>query len=158
MKNKNDYTNSKYSLDRNEKGFSLLEVLIALVILALGLLALGNMQVMGIGGNASGQKMTTAATLAQDALEGLINLPYNTLDIRAPIDGTYGNFDTDFPEYNNGVAGASKTFMGVAYVRTYRVDRDYPIAGQTMTIEAAVTWNDQSGNPHSVTTASVRRR
>ena len=145
---------------KNEKGFSLLEVLIALVILALGLLALGNMQVMGIGGNASGQKITTATTLAQDALEGLINLPYNTLDTRAPIiDGTSGNFDTDFPEYNNGNVGvSSKTFMGIDYVRTYMVDRDYPVAGETMTIQVTVTWNDQAGNPHSVTTASVRRR
>lgn len=142
----------------NEKGFSLLEVLIALVILAVGLLALGNMQVMGIGGNASGQKMTTATTLAQDALEGMTNVPYNTVDLRAGVDGTAGNFDTDYPEFNNGVVAASKTFMGINYVRTYMVDRDYPVAGETMTIQVAVNWTDQAGNAHSVTTASVRRR
>lgn len=142
----------------NEKGFSLLEVLIALVILALGLLALGNMQVMGIGGNASGQKMTTATTLAQDALEGMTNVPYNTVDLRAGVDGTAGNFDTDYPEFNNGVFAASKTFMGINYVRTYMVDRDYPVNGETMTIQVTVSWNDQAGNAHSVTTASVKRR
>lgn len=142
----------------NEKGFSLLEVLIALVILAVGLLALGNMQVMGIGGNASGQKITTATTLAQDALEGMTNVPYNTVDLRAGVDGTAGNFDTDYPEFNNGVVAASKTFMGINYVRTYMVDRDYPVAGETMTIQVAVNWTDQAGNAHSVTTASVRRR
>lgn len=142
----------------NEKGFSLLEVLIALVILALGLLALGNMQVMGIGGNASGQKMTTATTLAQDAMEGLTNVPYNTVDLRAGVDGTAGNFDNDYPEFNNGVVAASKTFMGVNYVRTYMVDRDYPFAGETMTIQVTVNWTDQAGNTHSVTTASVKRR
>ena len=145
---------------KNEKGFSLLEVLIALVILALGLLALGNMQVMGIGGNASGQKITTATTLAQDALEGLTNVPYNTVDLRAAADGTADNFYTDYPEFNNGFVDPCncKTFMGIDYVRTYMVDRDYPVAGETMTIQVTVTWNDQAGNPHSVTTASVRRR
>lgn len=148
----------KRIFNNNEKGFSLLEVLIALVIIALGLLALGNMQIMGIGGNARGQKITTATTLAQDALEGLTNVPYNTVDLRAGVDGTMGNFDTDYPEFNNGVVAALKTFMGIDYVRTYRVDRDHPVNGETMTIEVAVAWNDQSGNPHSVTTASVRRR
>jgi type IV pilus assembly protein PilV len=137
----------------NEKGFSLLEVLIALVILAIGLLLLGQTQISGIGGNARGQKITTAATLTQDALEGLMNLNYSAL----PTDEIEHNFDTDFPVYNNGVAGVSKTFMGMNYTRNYTVDIDYPIT-DTATIMVTVNWVDHAGNPHSVTEMSVRRR
>ncbi len=137
----------------NDKGFSLLEVLIALVILALGLLALGNMQVMGIGGNSSGQKITTATTLAQDAMEKLMNLDYAALPV---VDTVGANFDTDFTVYNGGVGAASKTYMGVDYVRTYSIDRDFPVA-DVATIQVTVTWLDQAGNPHSVTETSAKR-
>lgn len=147
----------KRVFNNNEKGFSLLEVLIALVIIALGLLALGNMQVMGINGNSSGQKLTNTTTLAQDALESLANLSYETLDARSPIDGTTGNFDCDYPEFNNGVSCAPKTFLGVNYTRNYIVDRSYPVA-DSMAIIVTVNWVDQAGNNHAVSVDTVRGR
>ncbi len=160
MKNKNNCTDYKYRLHRlekNENGFSLLEVLIALVILAIGLLGLSQMQVMGIDGNARGNKITTATTLAQDALEGLLNFEYATLDLRLLADGIQGNFDSEFPEFNNGVVAANKTYKGVTYTRNYTVDRGYPIA-DSMTIVVTVNWVDQAGNNHSVSIDTVKRR
>lgn len=137
----------------NEKGFSLLEVMIALVILAIGLLGLSQMQVMGIDGNARGNKLTTATTAAQDAMEKLMNLDSSAL----PSVDAAGNFDNDFPVYNNGSAVIQKTFMGVNYTRNYMIDVDYPIA-DTATIAVTVNWTDQGGNLHSVSETSVRRR
>ncbi len=137
----------------NERGFSLLEVMIALVILAIGLLGLSQMQIIGISGNVSGQKLTTATTLAQDALEKLMNLNYSSL----PIDEGTHNFDTDFPIYNGGVAAAYKTFKGVNYTRNYIADIDFPIAN-TATIVVTINWVDKNGKSHSVSESSVRRR
>jgi type IV pilus assembly protein PilV len=56
---------------RDSKGFTLLELMIALVILAIGLLGLASLQVMAIKGNSYGQEMTVASTLAQNELEQL---------------------------------------------------------------------------------------
>jgi len=52
-------------------GFSLIEVLISLVILAISLLALAALMTTTTKNNAFGGQMTEAATLAQDKLEEL---------------------------------------------------------------------------------------
>ena len=52
-----------------KEGFSLLEVLISLAILAVGLLALAMFQVTAIKGNAIASRWTVATQLTQDQLE-----------------------------------------------------------------------------------------
>jgi len=61
----------------HEQGFSLIEVMIALVIFSIGLLGIAIMQVNGINSNASARMSSEAATLAQDQVERLLGLPYN---------------------------------------------------------------------------------
>jgi len=55
----------------NSKGFSLIEVLISLVILAVSLLALAGLMTTTTRNTASGGHLTEAATFAQDRLEEL---------------------------------------------------------------------------------------
>jgi len=66
----------KTIIGRNEKGFTLIEVIIAIAILSVGLLALASMQVAAIKGNAHANRLTEATTLAQDKVEELISLQY----------------------------------------------------------------------------------
>ena len=63
------------------KGFTLLEVLIGLVILAFGLLAIAGMQITSVKGNFFSNNMTQASILAQDRLEVLRNLDWNHADL-----------------------------------------------------------------------------
>jgi prepilin-type N-terminal cleavage/methylation domain-containing protein len=56
-------------------GFTLLEVLIAMVILAVGLMAIAQMQITGLRFNAQGREMTEATTLGMGQLENLKALP-----------------------------------------------------------------------------------
>ncbi len=53
------------------KGFSLIEVLIALIILSISLLALASLMTTTTKNNAFGGNLTEAATFAQDKLEEL---------------------------------------------------------------------------------------
>jgi prepilin-type N-terminal cleavage/methylation domain-containing protein len=58
------------------KGFSLIEILIALVILSISLLALAGLMVTTTKNNSFGAHMTEAATFAQDELENLRTSPW----------------------------------------------------------------------------------
>ena len=60
---------------QNKKGFSLLELLIALIILAVGLLGAAGMQVSSVSGNAFSNNVTIATGLAQSRIEELKKLP-----------------------------------------------------------------------------------
>ena len=60
-----------------EAGFTLLEVLVAVSILTIGLLAVASMQTAAIHGNDTAYRVTEGATWAQNRLEALIALPYN---------------------------------------------------------------------------------
>ncbi len=57
-------------------GFSLIEVLITLVIFAVGMLALGGMEIFSIKGNSFSRGVTEATVLAQDKLEELRELSF----------------------------------------------------------------------------------
>ena len=58
----------------NQQGFSLIEVLVAIVILAVGLMSLISMQVTGIKGNAKASNITVASGYGADRLEKLFAL------------------------------------------------------------------------------------
>jgi len=56
-----------------DKGFTLIEVLIAIVVLSVALLALAGLQIISIRGNSFGNHMTEAITLAKDLMEKMKN-------------------------------------------------------------------------------------
>jgi len=51
------------------RGFTLIELMVALTILSMGLLAIAKMQIFGIQSNTHGNMVTIATILAQDRLE-----------------------------------------------------------------------------------------
>jgi type IV pilus assembly protein PilV len=59
---------------RGRKGFSLIEILVAMVLLAVGILAIAGMQVASVRGNFSSNNISQAVSVAQDRLEILKNL------------------------------------------------------------------------------------
>ncbi len=75
----------------SQNGFSLIEVLIAMGILALSMLAAASMQFGSIRNNASGNMATQASMLAKAQMEVL----KNTSDITTLADGVENNIDAD---------------------------------------------------------------
>ena len=74
----------------NNKGFTLVEVMIGMAIFIIGYLAVASMQIAAIRGDASARKTTEAATLAADRLETLIVLPYENIAGGGPVtEGAY---------------------------------------------------------------------
>lgn len=101
----------------NHKGFTLVEIMVAMAILTIALLSLASVTVMVIKGNSFSKTMTTATTLARDKLEQLKNTGYDSL------------------------AGGADT-VGSIYTRTWTVTNNSP-AADMKTIEVVVQWSWQ---------------
>jgi len=112
------------------KGFTLIEVLVALVILSFSLLALAGLMVTTTKNNASGGHVTEAATFAQDKLEELRAIKWEDL-----LDGN----KTD-------QQGGS---TGINYTRNWNVTTKDSL--KTITIN--VNWNDRTS--HSIRLVSI---
>ena len=130
MKQGNAYT-KKTGIKKSQKdqGFTLIEVLIAITIFAVGLLAVAAMQISAINVNSTAGQITTRITWAQDKLEELMALPYSDPwieDLGDPPSGT----DSD------GNAHQETTSDG--YTISWTVTDNTPISS-TKLITVAVT-------------------
>lgn len=65
-------------------GFSLIEVMLSLVILAIGVLALTELQFTVTTGNGSSNTMATAVSLAEQKIESLRSASYATIQSESP--------------------------------------------------------------------------
>ena len=79
----------------SQQGFSLVEVMVAILLLTVGLLALAKMQTSAVASNAFGYQLTQATFLAQDKLEELrlLNECYLEVSARPQISWTTADQD-----------------------------------------------------------------
>src|SRR4030042_4739783 len=89
---------------RNQRGFSLIEVLISLIFLAIGLLGIASLQVSAVRGNSFSNNVMKATYAAQDRLELLKFVPFTSAQLQI------GNHD-------DGTA----TISGLIFNRAYAV-------------------------------------
>src|SRR5207245_10674473 len=73
---------------QREAGFSLIEVMISLVILAIGVLALTELQLTVTKGNGSSSTMVTAISLAEQKMESLKTASYTPTQSEPPTPAT----------------------------------------------------------------------
>ena len=66
---------------KKNQGYTLVEVLIAMAIFAVGFLALASLQIRSISQNASSRMYTDATTMAVESMERLISLPYDHAEL-----------------------------------------------------------------------------
>lgn len=78
---------------RQGEGFTLVEVLMAMIILLVGLLAVGSMQIMAMRGNQHARESTDRTTAADNIMEWLVSQDFNSNNLR--ITKPVANAETD---------------------------------------------------------------
>jgi type IV pilus assembly protein PilV len=112
---------------KKEAGFTLIEVLIALTIFAVGLLAVAAMQTSAVKMNSSAGKLTDLSTWGMDKIEELLAMPYSD-----PWLETAGN-----PPGNDSAGNTHQEALG-DYTISWTVIDDNPVAN-TKNITVTVT-------------------
>ena len=116
-------------------GFSLIEVMVAVIFLAIGLLAIASLQVTSVRGNFFSNNLMQATYVAQDRLEYLKSLP-----IDDPLLSTGDHQDVPTPI----------NISGINFNRAYRVG----LNGNLIVVKYTVSWND--GTDHSISFSTFK--
>jgi type IV pilus assembly protein PilV len=132
------------------RGFTLLEAVIAVAILAFGILAVASMQLSSIRGNAFAGDVTEATTWAHDELEKLSALPWDDPQLQdSDGDGAAGLGDTGFDNNPDTAADADQNpVVRGRYTLFWNIADDDPVPN-TKTIRLVILWSDH-GQPKNL--------
>lgn len=114
-------------------GFTLIEVMIAILILSVGMMAMALLQVTAIRGGSFANQVTQASIYGQDKIEELKNTSYNSI-----ISG------------NDAVTSAN----GIIYNRSWTVAASLPYTS-SKTISLSVSWTGPNRQVHSVQFSTI---
>lgn len=130
---------------RAEGGFSLLEITIALAILAFGLLGLALMQLQALRDGTKGRHHTTAAMIARDQLEQIQRAPFSQLTAVAwgGAPAWMAAAGLTVGPVNVQVTNPAGTSTEQTYNLAWQIT---PVAGnpQLMNVDVEVTWNEEN--------------
>ena len=111
------------SKKNDQSGFTIIEVMIAVSIFAIGFLAISSLQFTSSKNNRTASEITQAATIATDRMERMMVLPYNHADLNPALNphsvtqGKYGILwmVTDSDLNFDGVNDAKTVIMTVSW-------------------------------------------
>ena len=124
-------------LRTGERGFTIIEVLIALLVLMVGMAGVLSLQLTSMKATGFSRHATEASILCEDKMEDLRTIPLNS-----------ARFVTDRDQVDaRGVPDAEGL-----YERVWRV-----VPGTTnTTISVEVSWEEQGSEPYTITMTNLR--
>jgi len=132
----------RHTRDDCQKGFTLLEVIVAISILTVGILAVATMQVSAIRGNNFASGVTASASWCGDRLEQLLGLGWDDPFVQdADGDGAGGLDDIGF-DNNPATQGDADFWAARGSYNIYWNVADSEVTANTKTITVIVTWSD----------------
>jgi len=137
-------------MNNNQKGFTLVELIVAIVIFAIGIIGVAALQTQAVRGNSFSMQMSQGNNIAENLIEGLMVLPYEST--------TFG--DNPIPKGENVKrTGETVTSGGITYRVTWTVEQanDPTIPGyDEMKLVAAEIWWDNDNRHISHTFLKVK--
>jgi type IV pilus assembly protein PilV len=130
----------------SREGFTLIEVLLALVILAVGLLSMAAMQLHAMHFGQSGRHSTQAALIARNQMEQLQVMPWAGI---APTGGWTPDQQSD-----TVVQGPDGNETEQSYALRWRITD--LVVGETRALDVQVQWNEPDRPNRLHTISSVR--
>lgn len=131
---------------RRRSGMSMVEIMVAMVVLSFGLLGVAALQVRAITEGSGGQHLSTASAAARNRVEELNRLAWTDSDL----------------DHDAGAWSADTTFdvLGQDYVRQDRItwDNTNVAAVQLKQVEVRVSWDDSKRQDRQVLLTSTRLR
>jgi type IV pilus assembly protein PilV len=114
----------------HSNGFTLVEFLVAILIIGIGILGLTGLQVTAMKGNLGSKNLTTANVLAERKMEGFKNTPFASL---APVTN---HADPDNPLNSNGLGSP---YSGRIFNRFWTV-QPYGGSSNMKQITVTISW------------------
>jgi type IV pilus assembly protein PilV len=137
----------RHARKRGERGFTLIEVLVAMAILATGLLAVSAAQLYAMRGGRSGRHTTDAAEIAQTQIEQLSRLAWNDANL-APTGGW-----TPVVTRDRSVETEDAPVIEQSYSLSWRITN---VNNWVKTIDVRVDWDEPNRPGRSYTISTVR--
>ncbi|MHB1398665.1 MAG: type IV pilus modification protein PilV [Trichloromonadaceae bacterium] len=124
----------------NQQGFTLLELLIAISIFAIGLLSIAGMQITAIRTNSSANTLTAGSALAAGILEEVLAWPAAEAPLKSNSSNNAWDFDpsTSSSSYSKFINGSGQ------YTATYSVEKNYEGSADLSRITVVVTGNGRT--------------
>lgn len=130
-----------FSRSRNESGFTLIEIFIAILILTIGLLGTAVLTTGVVRGNLTSKNITTATAIAQSCFEENRRVGYSNAGA-VPSGGSNS--------CTNGAA--TVTLGGVSFTRNLSIDTS---VSNIKTLTVVVSWSEGAVGSKSVTLKTV---
>ena len=135
---------------KKETGFTIVELMVAIVVFSIGLLAVSSMQVGAIKCNSTANGITQGATWAENQVERLIGLAYNDPELTdTDGDGTNQDGDNDGDDDDGGNFGLDDNDTATADNFVTRGDytvywnvAENVIINNTKAVNIIVTWTE----------------